>query len=346
MMRAARIRCALAPAMLAITLSVIPIAAQGAKDTESVARAMYAALGRGDADAVEALLAPDVSWTFHGPSNDIPYAGSFRGAQGVRQYFHIANETVHAEPLEPRSFANQGDTVLVRGIENGVAVATDGRYTANWLHVITVHDGRITRFEEIIDSAAITDALVPADVSRGQAYFATCAGCHAPDGHGNRDMNAPNLTGLNSAYLVRQLRNFIAGIRGGPTNFYGWQMNGRAKALPGDRALRDVIAYVSSLAPQHPPTSVAADATRGRKLFSSCVVCHGEQGQGNSGQGGPALAQLDDWYQERQLHDFRSGARGANPDDAAGQQMRAAAAALPNDRAISDVVAYIGNLRN
>lgn len=339
-------RRAPASAMLAITLSVMPFAAQAAKDPESVARAMYSALGRGDTDAVEALLTPDVFWTFHGPANDIPYAGSFRGAQGVRLYFQIANETVRTEPLEPRSFANQEDTVLVRGIETGVAVATDGRYTANWLHVITVHDGRITRFEEIIDTAAITDALAPADVARGQAYFTTCAGCHAPDGHGNRDMNAPNLTGLNYAYLVRQLRNFVAGIRGGPTNFYGWQMNGRAQALPGDRALRDVIAYVSSLAPQYPPTSVTADATRGRKLFSSCVVCHGEQGQGSSGQGGPALVQLDDWYQERQLRDFRSGARGANPHDTAGQQMRAATVVLPDDRAIADVVAYIGSLRN
>ncbi|HWJ35704.1 MAG TPA: c-type cytochrome [Steroidobacteraceae bacterium] len=346
MMSAARIRGELTPAMLAIALSIVPFAVRAAKDPESVARAMYTALARDDVDAVAALLAPDVSWIFHGPSNEIPYAGSFRGAPGVRRFFQIAHETVHTEPLEPRSFVTQEDTVLVRGIENGVAVATDGRFTAHWLHAITVHDGRIIRFEEIIDSAAIADALAPPAVARGQAYFTTCAGCHAPDGHGNRDMNAPNLTGLNSEYLVRQLRNFVSGARGGPTNFYGWQMNGRAKALPGDRAIRDVIAYVSSLAPLRPQTSFTADATRGRKLFGSCVVCHGEQGQGNSSQGGPALVQLDDWYQERQLRDFRSGARGADSSDAAGQQMRAAAAALPDEHSIADVVAYIGSLRN
>ena len=342
-MSAARIQRAAVAVTLALTLPVIPCTGRAATDPESIARALYAAVGGGDPDAIAALLAPDVMWTFYGPASSIPYAGSFRGPRAVRQFFQVEKETVRVESNTQLSFVSHGDTVLVRGVEQGVARATDGRYTANWLHAIAVSDGRITRFEEIIDSAEIADALAPADAARGQAYFTTCAGCHAPDGRGNRDMNAPNLTGLDSAYLIRQLRNFVSGVRGGPTNFYGWQMNGRAKALPGDRAVRDVAAYVVTLPLQRPPSSIIADAARGRELYRTCAACHGERGQGSSKAGIPALTQLDDWYQARQLHDFRSGARGAGENDPAGRQMRVAVAALPDDGAVADIAAYIGS---
>jgi cytochrome c553 len=341
-MSAGRIRRA-ALAMLALTLPIIPSAGHAANDPESIAQALYTALRGGDSDAMAALLAPEVMWTLQGPVSSIPYAGSFRGPQAVRQFFQVEQETVRVESNTPLSFVTHGDTVLVRGIEQGVALATDGRYTANWWHEITVSGGRITHFEEIVDSAQIVDALAPADAARGRAYFTTCAGCHAPDGRGNRDMNAPNLTGLDSGYLIRQLRHFVSGVRGGSTNFYGWQMNGRAKALPGERALRDVAAYIETLTPQSARRSISADAARGRELYRSCAACHGERGQGNSKMGAPALAQLDDWYQVRQLRDFRSGARGAGENDVAGTQMRVAAAALPNDAAVADVAAYISS---
>jgi cytochrome c553 len=333
---------------LAIALQVLTFAgqaAQAAQDPEAVARALYAAFDRGDSQAVGALLAPDVLWTFLGPPNEIPYAGVYRGPQGVSRFFQLVADTVRVEKPMQMTFVTQGDTVLVRGIEKGTAVATDGRYAANWLHTITVHEGRITRFEELTDSAAIVDALAPADSARGRAYFTTCAGCHAPQAQGNRDMNAPNLTGIDARYLVGQLRHFVAGVRGGSTSFYGWQMNGRAAALPGDRAIRDVAAYVSTLAPQRPAASITGDWARGQSLFSACAACHGEQGQGDSARGAPALTPLDDWYQERQLRDFRSGARGGNPADVPGQLMRAAAAALPDDRAIADVIAYVNRMK-
>jgi cytochrome c oxidase subunit 2 len=45
------------------------------------------------------------------------------------------------------------------------------------------------------------------------------------------------------------------------------------------------------------------------------------------------------------LHNYRTGLRGADPEDSSGQQMRAMAAALADDAAITDVVAYINTLR-
>jgi cytochrome c553 len=207
-----------------------------------------------------------------------------------------------------------------------------------------VRDGRITRFEEITDSAAIAAAFAPADPARGRAYFTTCAGCHSPDGRGNRYMNAPNLTGIDAAYLVRQLRHFSALVRGGTSDFYGWQMNGRAKAMPSDRAIRDVVAYVGTLPVVKPVVTLKGDAMRGQALYATCAACHGAKAEGNPALGAPALALLDDWYQVRQLQGYRTGGRGTHASDTPGQQMRAALTVLRDDRALTDVVAYVTSL--
>jgi cytochrome c oxidase subunit 2 len=58
-----------------------------------------------------------------------------------------------------------------------------------------------------------------------------------------------------------------------------------------------------------------------------------------------ALARQADWYLRSQLQAYRAGWRGSHPDDTLGQQMRAATAALPDERSILDVVAYIVTLR-
>ena len=57
------------------------------------------------------------------------------------------------------------------------------------------------------------------------------------------------------------------------------------------------------------------------------------------------LAGMTDWYMVRQLQNFKSGVRGAHPEDQLGYQMTAMVSALADDDAINDVVAYINTLK-
>src|SRR5690606_23310849 len=57
-------------------------------------------------------------------------------------------------------------------------------------------------------------ALAAGDAARGQALYAVCSTCHGPNAEGLHEMNAPALAGREAWYLVRQLENFKAGIRG------------------------------------------------------------------------------------------------------------------------------------
>lgn len=98
----------------------------------------------------------------------------------------------------------------------------------------------------------------------------------------------------------------------------------------------------SSLA--HSEDTTPGDPTAGRRHFGVCTACHGTQAEGNRALAAPALAGREDWYLHQQLQNFRSGVRGADPRDTAGQTMRPMAQMLPDEQAIRDLVAYIVSL--
>lgn len=92
------------------------------------------------------------------------------------------------------------------------------------------------------------EATVTGDVARGQRLFTTCAACHGNDGRGVWAMNAPRLAGSSDWYLVTQLKNFKARIRGAhPADSYGEQMGLMADVLADDEAINDIVAYINTL---------------------------------------------------------------------------------------------------
>jgi cytochrome c oxidase subunit 2 len=83
------------------------------------------------------------------------------------------------------------------------------------------------------------------------------------------------------------------------------------------------------------------DPAKGEILFAVCQACHGPDGQGNQQLGAPRIAGQKSWYLLRQLRHFRAGARGVDPRDTFGLQMRAMSITLADDQAVEDVVAYV-----
>lgn len=332
--------------LIQLMLTLLPLtgwAAEEAADDPKikVAKDLYAAFSRNDMPGVLSLFSPDVVFRFHGPEHILPQAGTFKGREGVQQFFTRISDNFLIPAIGQRLFSVEGNIVSVVGWENGVSKATGGQYTANWVHLLTIEDGSIIHFEEITDSGAIIESLTPADTARGEAYYSTCVACHGAEGQGERGMHAPRLTLQGSDYLLRQLRNFRQMVRGGVQDFYGWQMNGRASALPGDRALRDVVAYIDTLPKSYATDRVDGDPQRGQAIYqSSCASCHGAAAEGNAALSSPPLAGLDGWYQLEQLQKYKAGVRGAHPEDVLGAQMLAAANLLQSEQEMNDVVSY------
>ena len=182
-------------------------------------------------------------------------------------------------------------------------------------------------------------------VAGAENKFDYCLLCHGAAANGNAGIRAPKLAGMEPWYLTRQLENFAAGIRGTPAgDASGHEMGPVGLRVKQEGTLADAVTFVGGLAPLRPVATIAGDAKHGKQLYAACASCHGAKGTGNAQLQAPALAARSDWYLVTQLKNFQAGLRGADARDTYGAQMRAVVAALPDDKAITDVVAYINTL--
>lgn len=192
---------------------------------------------------------------------------------------------------------------------------------------------------------AQSSAQVAGDAAAGKPLYAVCAACHGLQAEGNAALNAPKLTGQGDWYLKRQLQYFKNGARGTHDNdVFGKTMAPMAATLVNDAAINNVVSYIQTLPDNPAPPTVGQNTTNGKTIYATCAACHGVDGRGIQAMNAPRLAGMSDWYLITQLKNFKQGIRGAHPKDMYGPQMRSLAAILADDRATSDLVAYINTL--
>lgn len=185
----------------------------------------------------------------------------------------------------------------------------------------------------------------PVGMERGAELFETCAPCHGATGQGDADIAAPAIAGLPQWYVQEQLMGFQAGFRGKHADdLPGLRMRPMAVSLNRDGDIESVSEYVASLEATYPASTLHGNAGRGADSYVVCVTCHGEDGLGNPDLHAPPIVQMHDWYLLNQLRNFKSGARGAHPEDVWGGTMRVNTLVL-DDQAMQDVIAYVQTLR-
>ena len=117
----------------------------------------YGEFGRGDIPAVLNRLTNDVEWITHGPT-EIPLYGTQRGKGAVGEWFGVLGQELEFHAFEPHDFIAQEDKVAAL-VHSEVTVRRTGRRVTNELaHVFTYRDGKIARFEEFEDTAAVVAA--------------------------------------------------------------------------------------------------------------------------------------------------------------------------------------------
>ena len=182
-------------------------------------------------------------------------------------------------------------------------------------------------------------AQTKGDATAGQALYATCTACHGANAEGNRDLNAPKLSGQASWYLIRQLQDFKKGLRGvHEKDTFGAQMVPFASMLPDDAAIRNVVAHIATLPETRPAATVLGNPDKGEDHYRTCAACHGSGGEGVWSTRAPRLSNMSDWYMHRQLTNFRDGVRGSHRENFDGAQMGAIAKILTDDQAITDLL--------
>ncbi len=120
----------------------------------------YAAFGRGDVAAALENYADDVDWAMPGSPDVFPYAGKRRGREEVAQFYSIFAETETVEQMDLRDFVAQDDKVLVFGDYKGRVKSTGRSYTKDFIHAVTLRDGKVIKFHEYIASDNMYEAFV------------------------------------------------------------------------------------------------------------------------------------------------------------------------------------------
>ena len=212
--------------------------------------------------------------------------------------------------------------------------------------VVVEGESAFQTWQKTFPTFAQTTARVPGDAAAGAPLYAVCAACHGAQAEGNPALNAPKLSGQGDWYLQRQLRQFKSGARGAhEKDVFGKMMAPMAATLADDAAINNVVAYMRTLPDTPAPATVKGNAKDGHQAYETCAACHGAKGGGIQAMNAPRLKGMSDWYMATQLNNFRHGIRGTDPKDMYGPQMANIATMLTDDKATTDLVAYINTFK-
>ena len=113
---------------------------------------------------------------------------------------------------------------------------------------------------------------VAGDAVRGRSLYVTCESCHGAKGEGNQALGAPALAARTDWYLVTQLQNYKAGLRGNdPRDTNGAQMRAIASTLP-DSKPSTTSSPISIRCADKELEMPSYDSTRSRDCYRGDVV--------------------------------------------------------------------------
>lgn len=120
---------------------------------------LFEAFGNGDIPGILELVEDDIRIEFYGPSDVIPYAGSYDGKGEAQTFFETVLSSVEIHQFEPMEFLADKDKVVVTGHLNLTAKSTGRSIDSDFVHVITMRNGRWLKFRDFMDTAVATAAF-------------------------------------------------------------------------------------------------------------------------------------------------------------------------------------------
>jgi uncharacterized protein len=123
----------------------------------AVVQSFYEALGRGDIPGVLALMAPQIEWNeaeHFVYADHSPYVTPDRVLNGL--FMRLVTEWEGFKAV-PESFIGSGDLVAVTGRYHGTFRETGKTVNAQVVHVFTVVNGKLCKFQQYTDTAQFRD---------------------------------------------------------------------------------------------------------------------------------------------------------------------------------------------
>jgi ketosteroid isomerase-like protein len=118
-------------------------------------RRLYEALEARDLDTIVSLFDPEVDIV---QTEELPWGGEYHGHKGLAEFFGALGRHIRSKVKHARVFA-AGDRVVQVGRTTGTVNATGAAFDIDEVHLFTVRDGRVVRFEAYIDTPSTLAVL-------------------------------------------------------------------------------------------------------------------------------------------------------------------------------------------
>ncbi len=123
---------------------------------------VFSALTRGDFPTAFGSLADDVDYrspVTRSPIPEVSWSSPRRGPAEVAEFFAELGRLIDVQPFEILDISATGDKVFVEGKNRGIVRSNGCEYEHDWVMVIMVRDGKITRVYHYYNSADLLPAL-------------------------------------------------------------------------------------------------------------------------------------------------------------------------------------------
>ena len=129
-------------------------------DNITLLKGLYDAFGRGDMPTVLGAMSPGIKWD---ESESNPYRPSGEAWVGpdavLNNLFMKLGGEWDGFSIHPKTFHGAGDSVVVEARQTGTYKANGKSIDAQVCHVWDVKDGKLTRFQQYVDTAKLRDAM-------------------------------------------------------------------------------------------------------------------------------------------------------------------------------------------
>jgi ketosteroid isomerase-like protein len=128
------------------------------KQNTALVQQGYQLFTQGDIPGVLKLMSPNVAWELPKLEN-VPFTGKFQGVEGVARFFTALADSIEFLKFEPREFIAQGNKVVVLGDSRYRVKGQTEEIDDRWVDVLTVENGKITRYENYGNTALMERAF-------------------------------------------------------------------------------------------------------------------------------------------------------------------------------------------
>ena len=123
-------------------------------------KSLYDAFGSGDMPTVLGGMSPDIHWHEAEGNPYMPSGEAWVGPEAVlNNLFMKLGEEWDGFAVHPKSFHDAGDSVIVEVRYGGTYKATGKSMDAQACHVWQIKDGKVTRFQQYVDTAKLQDVV-------------------------------------------------------------------------------------------------------------------------------------------------------------------------------------------